>query len=91
MDEEAGFLSAIHQTPAEDTVRFAYADWLGERDEPHHAPKAEFVRLELRLAHAPDDDPVHLARCKACSTCGVVVLVETTGAGVGGAAIAVRS
>lgn len=59
MDEEAGFLSAIHQTPAEDTTRLAYADWLGERDDPRYAPKAEFVRLELRLAHAPDDDPVH--------------------------------
>jgi uncharacterized protein (TIGR02996 family) len=60
LDEEAGFLSAIHQTPAEETARLAYADWLDERGDPPHAAKAEFVRLELRLLHAPDEDPVHL-------------------------------
>lgn len=60
MDEEAGFLSAIHQTPAEETARLAYADWLDEQGDPPRAAKSEFVRLELRLLHAPDDDPVHL-------------------------------
>lgn len=60
MDEEAGFLSAIHQTPAEETARLAYADWLDEQGDPPRAARAEFVRLELRLLHAPDDDAVHI-------------------------------
>ena len=60
MNEEAGFLSTIHQTPAEETTRLAYADWLDEQGDPPHAAKSEFVRLELRLLHAPDDDSVHI-------------------------------
>ena len=54
MHDEAGFLSAIRQTPADDTARLVFADWLDEQDDPACKPKAEFIRLELRMAEAPE-------------------------------------
>ncbi|QEG31765.1 hypothetical protein GobsT_66090 [Gemmata obscuriglobus] len=56
MDEEAGFLAAIGLAPAEDTTRLAYADWLDEQSDPGCRAKAEFIRLETRLATEPVDD-----------------------------------
>lgn len=56
MNEEAGFLSAIGQAPDEDTIRLAYADWLDEQPDPSGRPKAEFVRLETRLATESVED-----------------------------------
>ncbi len=53
MREEAGFLSAIRQTPADETARLVYADWLDEQDDPSCKPKADFIRLEARMAAAP--------------------------------------
>src|SRR5262249_32601724 len=52
--DEAGFLSAIHQTPADDTARLVFADWLDEQDDPACKAKAEFIRGELRMAEAPE-------------------------------------
>ena len=52
MGEEAGFLSAIRQTPADDATRLVYADWLDERD---RAPEAEYLRLVVELAYAETD------------------------------------
>lgn len=55
MNEEAGFLSAIRQTPADETARLVYADWLDEAGGPTQAAQAEFLRVELKLAQeAPD-------------------------------------
>ena len=56
MHDEAGFLSAIRQTPADDTARLVFADWLDEQDDPACKAKAEFIRLELRMAEAPLPD-----------------------------------
>ncbi len=39
--DEAGFLSAITDNPADETARLAYADWLADRDDP----RAAFARL----------------------------------------------
>jgi uncharacterized protein (TIGR02996 family) len=50
MHDEAGFLSAIRQTPADDTARLVFADWLDEQDDPTCKTKAEFIRLELQIA-----------------------------------------
>jgi uncharacterized protein (TIGR02996 family) len=52
--DEAGFLSAIRSTPADDTARLVFADWLDEQDDPLCKTKAEFVRLELRMAEVPE-------------------------------------
>lgn len=52
MDEEA-FLGAISAAPDDGTVRLVYADWLEERNDP----RAEFVRLQVRLWGVPPDDP----------------------------------
>ena len=57
MHEEAGFLSTISQTPADDTARLVYADWLDEQDDPTCQPKADFIRLETRMATAPGHEP----------------------------------
>ncbi|OWK36734.1 TIGR02996 domain-containing protein [Fimbriiglobus ruber] len=54
MDEEA-FLRAIGAAPDDHTVRLVYADWLEERADP----RAELVRLQVRLREAADDDPSH--------------------------------
>jgi uncharacterized protein (TIGR02996 family) len=41
------FLRAIREHPDDDTPRLVYADWL---DEHGDAPRAEFIRLQCRLA-----------------------------------------
>jgi uncharacterized protein (TIGR02996 family) len=56
MHDEAGFLSAIRQTPADDTARLVFADWLDEQDDPTCKTKAAFLRLELRMANGPEAD-----------------------------------
>jgi uncharacterized protein (TIGR02996 family) len=50
--EEEAFLRAISAAPDDSTVRLVYADWLEERGDP----KAEFVRLQVRLREMPADD-----------------------------------
>lgn len=57
MNEEAGFLSAIRRTPADDTARLVYADWLNEQDAPECQTKAEFIRLELKVLEPPAPNP----------------------------------
>ncbi|AMV28719.1 hypothetical protein VT84_30215 [Gemmata sp. SH-PL17] len=54
MHEEAGFLSVIRQSPADNTARLVFADWLDEQDDPNCKIKADFIRLELRVADAPE-------------------------------------
>jgi uncharacterized protein (TIGR02996 family) len=49
------FLRAIRDTP-EDAHRLVYADWL---DEQGDAERAEFIRLQCRLARTAPDDPQH--------------------------------
>ena len=61
MPDEDGFLAVIRQTPADDTARLVYADWLDERGEPASRLKADFIRLELRTATEPTDDYTSLA------------------------------
>jgi uncharacterized protein (TIGR02996 family) len=47
------FLRAIEAAPADDSPRLIYADWLEERGQ---SPKAEFLRIEARLAHDTLDE-----------------------------------
>jgi uncharacterized protein (TIGR02996 family) len=47
-------LQAILENPDEDAPRLIYADWLeehGQRD------RAQFIRVQCRLAQLPEDDP----------------------------------
>jgi uncharacterized protein (TIGR02996 family) len=64
MTDEDALLAAIRAAPDEDTPRLAYADWLDEnRPDPAPSPaagpsaRAEFVRVQCRLAAAGADDP----------------------------------
>src|SRR4051812_36326418 len=53
MSDEA-FLSAIRETPDDDTPRLIYADWLADNGDPQ---RGDFIRLQCRLARMPDYDP----------------------------------
>jgi|SRR5262245_721607 len=41
MNEEAGFIAAMHAEPTDRTVLLVYADWLDERNDP----RGEYLRL----------------------------------------------
>lgn len=56
MHDEDGFLAVIRLQPADDTARLVFADWLDEQDDDTFKRKAEFIRLELKLANEPLDD-----------------------------------
>lgn len=56
MHDEDGFLAAISETPADDTARLVYADWLDEQDDPTYRLKSTFIRSEICLATDPDAD-----------------------------------
>ena len=47
MNDEAGFLKAIADQPAERSTRLVYADWLDEHGRPR---EAEFLRLQIQFA-----------------------------------------
>ncbi len=53
---EAGFLQDIFAHPEDDTPRLIYADWL---DDNHQPIRAEFIRLQCRLARLDPGDPDH--------------------------------
>jgi uncharacterized protein (TIGR02996 family) len=54
MHDEDGFLAVIRQTPADDTARLVFADWLDEQGDGASQLKAAFIRIELRLANDPE-------------------------------------
>jgi uncharacterized protein (TIGR02996 family) len=68
MHDEAGFLSAIRTTPADDTARLVFADWLDEQDDPICKTKAAFIRLELQLAEAPEQNLNRLSALQQLET-----------------------
>jgi uncharacterized protein (TIGR02996 family) len=67
MTDEAGFLRALQENPADDDARLVYADWLEERGDI----RGEYLRLEHQLAQIPlrlaqlrqQIDPAWLASC----------------------------
>jgi uncharacterized protein (TIGR02996 family) len=55
MNPSACFLRDICEHPDDDTPRLVYADWL--EDHAGEPDRAEFIRLQIRLANLTDDDP----------------------------------
>jgi uncharacterized protein (TIGR02996 family) len=54
MPHDDAFLRAILEAPNDDAPRLIYADWLEEHGDPD---RAEFIRVQIALAHLPEDDP----------------------------------
>jgi uncharacterized protein (TIGR02996 family) len=54
---DQGFLDDIVAHPDDDAPRLIYADWLEDNGDPH---RAEFIRLQCRLATLGDHDPERL-------------------------------
>src|SRR4051812_2326829 len=52
--EDAALWRAVVATPHDDAPRLIYADWLEEHGQPE---RAEFVRVQCRLAALDDDAP----------------------------------
>src|SRR5262249_23583126 len=52
--QEAAFLEDICAHAEDDAPRLVFADWLEENGQPH---RAEFIRLQCRLATMGEDDP----------------------------------
>jgi uncharacterized protein (TIGR02996 family) len=50
VNEEEGFLKAIHDKPEDSSLRLVYADWLEEHGD---GPRAEYLRLEQQLSQLP--------------------------------------
>jgi uncharacterized protein (TIGR02996 family) len=60
MSEEAAFLASIQASPADNTPRLVYADWLEERGDP----RGEFLRIECALV-APSTDEERVTQLRA--------------------------
>ncbi|HTU91215.1 MAG TPA: TIGR02996 domain-containing protein [Gemmataceae bacterium] len=54
MTHEEAFIQAIRETPADDAPRLIFADWLEEHGQ---ADRAEFIRVQCRLARLSDEEP----------------------------------
>src|SRR5262245_50285811 len=55
---DSAFRRSILESPDDDAPRLVYADWLDERGE---SDRAEFIRLQIRLARMDRADPDHRA------------------------------
>ncbi|HEY7157809.1 MAG TPA: TIGR02996 domain-containing protein [Gemmataceae bacterium] len=51
MTHDEAFIQAIRETPNDDAPRLIYADWLEEHGQ---ADRADFIRVQCRLAQTPD-------------------------------------
>jgi uncharacterized protein (TIGR02996 family) len=57
MTTESALLNAIRAAPEDDTARLVYADFLDEEGGPANAARAEFIRVQVRLAQFDEADP----------------------------------
>ena len=64
MPTEEDFLRKVLENPAEDTTRLVYADWLDEQGDAPSKTKADFLRLEIRLAAIPERSLNHIRFAK---------------------------
>jgi uncharacterized protein (TIGR02996 family) len=51
-DLRQALLQAVIAQPEQEAPRLVYADWLEEQGTPEDADRAEFIRLQIELAHA---------------------------------------
>ena len=70
---DAAFRATILEHPDDDAPRLVYADWLDEQGE---ADRAEFIRLQIRLARMTQADPEYAAVYKRSEYLGQVHHVE---------------
>jgi uncharacterized protein (TIGR02996 family) len=56
MPTHEGFWESIRDDPVSDTPRLIYADWLEEQGD---LPRAEFIRVQCRLARLDEDEDEH--------------------------------
>jgi uncharacterized protein (TIGR02996 family) len=63
VDERRALVAAIIANPDEDTPRLAFADWLQEHGDTHDRARAEFIRLQIRVArkNSPENEIEKLA------------------------------
>ena len=54
MDEREALLAAIREDAEDDTARLVFADWLQEQGDE---ARAEFVRVQVRIARLAENDP----------------------------------
>jgi uncharacterized protein (TIGR02996 family) len=57
MTTAAALESAIRAAPEDDTARLVYADYLDEQGNRADADRAEFIRIQVRLAKLDETDP----------------------------------
>jgi uncharacterized protein (TIGR02996 family) len=55
--ELLSLLRACKEAPEDEGPRLILADWLEEHGDPHDTARAEFIRVQCRLAHLPARDP----------------------------------
>jgi uncharacterized protein (TIGR02996 family) len=53
-DLREALLQAVLAEPEEEAPRLIYADWLEEQGRPEDADRAEFIRVQIELAHATE-------------------------------------
>jgi uncharacterized protein (TIGR02996 family) len=77
VDEENAFLASLRASPADDTTRLVYADWLDERGDR----RGEFLRVAVAARTAPSDAELHRhldwaaeERCSVQGACFVAPL-----------------
>jgi uncharacterized protein (TIGR02996 family) len=57
MSPRDAFLADICERPDDDAPRLIYADWLDEHGDETDRARAEFIRVECRLAGLPEEHP----------------------------------
>jgi uncharacterized protein (TIGR02996 family) len=54
-DVRQALLQAVVAEPENEAPRLIYADWLDEQGSPEDADRAEFIRVQIELAHATEE------------------------------------
>jgi uncharacterized protein (TIGR02996 family) len=50
---DADLVQGVLDSPEDDAPRLVYADWLEDRGDPDSLARAEFIRVQIELAHDP--------------------------------------
>jgi uncharacterized protein (TIGR02996 family) len=55
--DRAALSAGIREAPEDDAPRLVFADWLEDQGDEASLARAEFIRVQLRRARLPEDDP----------------------------------